>query len=81
MAEKNNILKHFTVIGLGTIISLFLGLFSTPVITRLVDPTEYGQFSLFNTYSEIAVMVICIGLDQTFVRYYYEQEKPCNNGN
>lgn len=73
MSQKN-ILKHFTVIGLGTIINLFLGLLSTPVITRIVDPHEYGQFSMFSTYSGIMVMVICIGLDQSLVRYYYEND-------
>lgn len=73
MSQKN-FLKHFTVIGAGTVINMLLGLLSTPVITRIVDPEIYGQFSMFNTYSGIAVMILCLGLDQTLVRYYYEQD-------
>lgn len=72
MNEKN-FLKHFTIIGGGTIVNLLLGLFTTPLITRIVDPIEYGQLSMFTMYSNIAVMVLCMGLDQAVVRFYYEQ--------
>lgn len=73
MSEKNNFLKHFTIIGGGTLINMLLGVFTTPVITRLVDPVEYGQLSIFTMYSGIALMVLCMGLDQALVRYYYER--------
>ena len=70
--KKNNFLEHFLVIGLGTIINLLLGLLTTPIITRLVDPIEYGKLSIFTMYSSIALMTLCLGLDQALVRYYYE---------
>jgi len=69
----NNFLKHFATIGTGMILSLFIGLLTTPVITRLVTPDEYGQLSIFNLYSNIAMIVLCLGLDQSLVRYYYER--------
>lgn len=71
--QNNSFLKHFATIGIGTIISLFIGLLTTPVITRLVDPNEYGQLSIFNMYSSIAMIVLCLGMDQSLVRYYYEK--------
>ena len=33
--QKNGFLKQFTIIGGGTFFNLLLGLFSTPVITRI----------------------------------------------
>lgn len=72
--KKNDFLKHFAVIGTGTLINLILGLLTTPIITRIVDPTEYGQLSIFNMYTSIALMVLCLGFDQALVRYYYESE-------
>lgn len=72
--KQNNFLKHFATIGVGTFLSMLLGFFSTPVITRMVDPNEYGQFSLFTMYSSIMVMIICAGLDQALVRYYYDYD-------
>ena len=73
--QKNSFLKHFFVIGSGTVINMLIGLITTPLITRIVDPIEYGQFSIFTMYSNIAVMVLCLGLDQALVRYYYENEE------
>lgn len=72
--NNNKFLKHFTIIGAGTAINLLVGLFTTPLITRLVDPVEYGQYSIFTMYSSIAVMVLCMGLDQALVRFYYEKD-------
>ena len=71
---NNKFLKHFLVIGSGTLISMIIGFLTTPIITRVVTPMEYGQFSIFTMYSSIALMVLCLGLDQALVRYFYEKE-------
>lgn len=54
---------------------MMLGLLTTPIITRIVSPDEYGQLSLFTMYSGIAVMILCAGLDQALVRYFYEKKE------
>ena len=72
--EKNGFLKQLAVIGSGTFINMMLGLLSTPIITRIVEPNEYGQLSIFTMYSSIALMVLCMGLDQATVRFYYEKD-------
>ena len=74
MKENKNILKHFMLIGGGTVINMLIGLITTPLITRLVDPVEYGQYSIFTMYANIAVMVLCLGLDQALVRFFYEND-------
>lgn len=66
--------KHFAYIGTGTIISILLGFFNTPIITRLVEPSDYGQYSLFLTYSNVIVSFIYLGFDQAYVRYFYNNE-------
>ena len=71
---KKRFIDHFFIIGGGTIINILIGFFSTPIITRLVDTTYYGKLSIFNLYSGIAVMILCLGLDQALVRYYYIEE-------
>lgn len=71
---KKGFLKHFAVIGMGTFLNLILGVLTTPIITRIVDPSEYGQLSIFNMYSNIGLMVLCLGLDQALVRYFYESD-------
>lgn len=73
MKEKS-FLKQFMVIGGGAMINMAIGFFTTPLITRLVEPTEYGQASLFGTYSNIVMMIFCLGLDQSLVRYFYKSD-------
>lgn len=73
MKEKS-LLKQFATIGVGTLISLLVSVFTTPVITRLVNPIQYGQLTIFKMYSSIGLMILCLGLDQALVRYYYRKD-------
>ncbi|WP_206751207.1 oligosaccharide flippase family protein [Desulfosporosinus sp. Sb-LF] len=72
--KENSFIKHFMVIGAGTLITMFMGLLTTPIITRIITPEDYGQLSIFNMYTSIAIMVLCLGLDQSLVRYYYSEK-------
>lgn len=72
--KTENVLSGFFHIGIGTAINMVIGFFTTPIITRLVDPTEYGRLSIFNMYISISIMVLCMGLDQALVRYYYKED-------
>ena len=74
MDNNKSFLKHFTIIGGGTVINMILGLISEPIITRLVDPEDNGRYGIFTMYASIAVMVLCIGLDQALVRFYYDND-------
>lgn len=72
--ENKNIFKSFFHVGVGTILGLVISVLTTPIITRLVDPEEYGKLSIFNLYISIAVMTLCLGLDQSLLRYYYKKD-------
>lgn len=74
MQQKKNFISNFLVIGSSTAINMVISFFTTPIITRLVDPEAYGQIALFNMYCSIAVMVLCLGLDQSLVRFFYEKD-------
>lgn len=74
MKEKRGFLSSFLHIGIGTILNMLIGFITTPIITRLVLPAEYGRLSIFNLYISIVVMILCLGLDQSLVRYYYSHE-------
>ena len=57
-SKSNNFLNHFLTIGTGTILNMFIGLITTPVITRLVGEDVYGQFSIFTMYVSIGEMIL-----------------------
>ena len=67
--SSQSFIKNFFVLGIGSFVYLIIGLIGTPVITRLVDPAEYGYMSMFTVYSNIGLMFCGLGLDQTLVRY------------
>lgn len=73
MKMESGLLKKFLSFGMGNIIVLILGFISTPIITRIVKPEDMGVFSMFSTISNLIVLIALLGLDQAFVRFFYEE--------
>lgn len=74
--KSNKIIKSFVSIGTGTVINMLVGFITTPILTHLVGPVEYGQYSIFTMYASIALMVLCMGFDQALIRYFYRFDTP-----
>ena len=75
MNKKNDLVKKFMEYALGSGIVLILGFVSSPLNTRLFTPVEYGKFSMFLLMANIINAVVLVGLDQSFVRYFYEEDE------
>ena len=71
---EKNMLKSFFSFSIGGYLSLAIGFFTTPIVTRLISPEEYGVFSIFNLFLNIFLLISLIGLDQGFIRFYYEEK-------
>ena len=76
MSENNEskIVNHIFNVGLGTVVNIILGLITTPLITRIADPSEYGQLSVFNAYADIMLAFLYLGLDRSLMRFFYDDE-------
>ncbi len=72
---KSSFINNFFVLGVGTFLYMIVGVIGTPIITRLVDPVDYGSMSMLTVYSNIGMMLCGLGLDQTLVRYFYHKEE------
>lgn len=72
--NKNSGVFKIGTMFMGNIVSLFVGMLTAPVITRLVAPAEYGQLSFFTMYINIFIMFSTLGLERSFIRYYYDVE-------
>ena len=75
MNNKNSIFYHIKNIGAGALLSMILSFITAPIITRVVDPSTYGEVAMFGTYASLAVTFLCLGMDQSFLRYYYKEDK------
>ncbi|MCT2347470.1 oligosaccharide flippase family protein [Bacillales bacterium AN1005] len=72
---SNPLFKKFMEYALGSGLVLLLGFISSPLNTRLFSPEEFGKFSMFNLWSNIIAVLILVGLDQSFVRYFHEEQE------
>lgn len=72
---NNSLFKKFMEFGMGSIIVLILGFISSPIITRLISPEEFGKMSMFNTLTSIISILAILGMDQSFVRFFYEENE------
>lgn len=72
---NNSLFKKFIEFGIGSILTLILGFISSPIITRMISPEENGKFGMFNTITNLLLVVGMLGLDQAYVRYYYDEEE------
>ena len=72
--KKPNIIASFLEFFYGNFVVLLLGFVSLPLITRLLSTEEYGRTSLF--LSAVSIIYICaiLGLDQSYIRYYYSED-------
>ncbi|MFR2792935.1 MAG: lipopolysaccharide biosynthesis protein [Eisenbergiella sp.] len=73
-------LKKFVEYAIGNFLALLLGFISSPIITRIIAPEEMGKFSLFNTMTSLLFLVIMVGTDQAYVRYYNGEDNEGKSG-
>ena len=66
----NKLAKQFMSYAMGSFAVLILGFISSPIITRLISPGEYGKMSMFNMIVTVFGMVSILGLDQSYIRFY-----------
>lgn len=75
---KNISLNFFFKFSYGGLISGGLSFISTPIITSLVLPDQFGKASMMVLSFSLLINILLLGSDQSFVRFFY-QEKYCNN--
>jgi len=66
------IIKKFLGFSVGTWASALISFITTPVITWLILPQEFGKYSLYTLSLMIIQITSFLGSDQAFVRMYYE---------
>ena len=64
--------KGFLSYFYGNFIVLLLGFIQTPLLTRILSTDEYGRTGMFETAVTVIYIFAILGLDQAYIRYYYE---------
>lgn len=71
-APKKSILSSFIDYFYGNFVVLLLGFVSLPIITRVLSTEEYGRTSLYSSVVSIIYIFAILGLDQSYIRYFYK---------
>lgn len=69
---KFSLLKGFIGFSLSAWVNAALSLISTPIITRVFSTDELGKIQLFISILNMFLNFSYLGIDQAFVRFYYE---------
>ena len=72
--ENKNVLASFVEFFYGNFVVLLLGFISLPLITRFLSTDEYGRTSLFLSAVSIIYIFAILGLDQSYIRFFYSDE-------
>ncbi|MCM3610422.1 oligosaccharide flippase family protein [Planococcus sp. MERTA32b] len=70
-----NLLKKLFSFSIGSTLGLLIGLVSTPIITRIIEPAEFGIAAIFMTVSSVLGILALAGIDQVFIRFFYESDR------
>lgn len=69
--------RKFVEFAMGSGVVLIIGFISSPIITRIILPTELGRASMFTTVTNLIIIVMTLGIDQAYVRYYNDEKEEC----
>ena len=71
--------KSFLSFSLGTWLRAVIAALTTPIITYLIDPEEFGKSAMYMTAFGVVSVVSHFGTDQAFVRFFYDYEEGKKN--
>lgn len=75
----NEHIKGFFSFSFGTWLRFLISFFTAPIISYLIVPEEYGKSSMFGLVSSVLMIVLLMGIDEGFMRFYHEFEEDKRN--
>ncbi|MDD3228960.1 MAG: oligosaccharide flippase family protein [Oscillospiraceae bacterium] len=72
MKFKNKFIPRLAGYSMASIAIFVISFIAVPLMTRLYSPAELGMISLFQSVLGIFLVVVLVGQDQAFTRFYFE---------
>jgi O-antigen/teichoic acid export membrane protein len=76
LASLRKLVSHSAVYGSADVFTNVLNFLLVPIYTRYLNPVDYGTLALLFLFSSVAKIVFRMGLDQGFLRVYYDLDSP-----
>ena len=71
--KKSNLNTFFS-FSFGNIFYAILAFASIPIITKILNPEEFGKFAMFNIAFYIVLNLSMLGFEQGFMRFFNEEK-------
>lgn len=75
MADARGMLKGLLGFSVVPIATALVTIFVIPVVSNVFPPEEYGKINLFYSVGALLTTLSMLGLDNSFIRYYFEPPK------
>lgn len=72
---KNKIFLKFLQFSYGSWLGLIIGLFTTILITRILNPVELAKITMFELIFQLLIVFTILGTDQSFIRFFFEEKE------
>lgn len=69
-ARRDGIASHYLRYSTGSVLVIMAGLVSFPVLTRLLDNTQYGILGYYDTWVLMAIAIGKLGAQHAILRFY-----------
>ena len=77
--DRFSLIRKYFSFSLGIWINALISFFTTPIITLLINPSEFGKATMFSTVYSIFVLLVSSGIPSSFMRFFHqvdERDKP-----
>lgn len=72
---SNPIFKKFLSFSIGNWLCILLGIIAVPLTTRLLQTEDFARAAMFILFVSLLTIFINFGTDQSFSRYYYDEDE------
>ncbi|MCC8170410.1 MAG: oligosaccharide flippase family protein [Parabacteroides sp.] len=72
-------IKLFIKFSYGNWLAALISFFTTPIITLLILPDEFGKASLFTLALNFILQIVLLGVDQGCMRFFYSEKEEDRN--
>ncbi|MDC0534199.1 lipopolysaccharide biosynthesis protein [Francisellaceae bacterium] len=66
-------IRKFLTYGVGSIGTAIISFMTVPILTRILDPSNYGKGGLYLTIVTFLFYICNIGLDMGYMRFFFEK--------
>ena len=67
-ATRPGFVRSVGILTSGTVLAYALGVLTVPIVSRLYDPQDFGEFALITSVAAVLAALISLGMQSAIVR-------------